>query len=53
MRVVEVCDVVCAGDPEQEAEVCVRGCEVCWCAVVHVGVMDGYGCGIVCEAGVQ
>ena len=53
MRVVEVCDVVCAGDPEQECDVCVWRCEACWCAVVHVDVMTGYRCGMACEAGVQ
>ena len=53
MRVVEVCDDVCADDPGQEGDVCVRRCEACWWAVVHVDVMIGYGCGMACEAGVQ
>ena len=52
VRVVEVWDVVCAADPEQEGDVCVRRCEACWWAVVHVDVKIGYGCGMACEAGV-
>ena len=53
MCVVVVSGVVCAGDPEQESDVCVRRCEACWRAVVHVDVVDGCGCGMACEAGVQ